>query len=202
STARIEDALKIGGPLLRRFVAALPEDWRDPDADVVVSVKRNELAPGWSPAPVGWHIDGTHTADRHPDGRANLRNPGNTVEQILCCCGPAAPTRFLLGEIELPEPPLGSKQGQRWQRELEAAADAGRMQRWNAPIDTLVAFGFGDFHTGATADVRGWRCFIKAMRGRGQLTHGGPVERSPVSWPADQPGLPEDPCGIFPDVLP
>jgi tRNA A-37 threonylcarbamoyl transferase component Bud32 len=203
SLTRIDTALSFGGRLVREFIEALPDDWRDPDADVVISVQRNELSPDWNPTPVGWHIDGTHMANRLPNGRPDLRNPGNTAEQIVACCGTGAPTRFLLGEVTLSEAPMDVEHGSRWQKELKIAVDKGALQYWLAPIDTLVKFGFGSFHTGSNSVEPGWRCFIKAMRGRGDITvRSGVVDRSNVSWPAENAYLPTDPCGVFPDKLP
>ncbi len=203
SLTRINKALAYGGRLVREFIEALPKDWRDDDADVVISVHRNELSLGWNPTPVGWHIDGTHMANRLPNGRPDFQNPGKVAEQIVACCGPGAPTRFLLGEVTLSEAPLGVEHGFRWQKELKAAVDKGTLQYWVAPIDTLVAFGFGSFHTGSNSIVPGWRCFIKAMRGRGDIGSGsGLVDRSNISWVNENEGLPRDPCGVFPDILP
>lgn len=201
SQMRIVDALALGGQLVREFIDALPEDWRNPDADVVISVKRNELAPGWNPTYVGWHFDGTHRANCLPNGKTDLRNPGNTVDQIIACCGSGAPTQFLLGEVELSEFAIEKEQNTLWQKELDVAVKNGTLKHWFAPIDTLVFFGFGAFHTGSVSVVPGWRCFIKAMRRRGDISSGRLAERSNISWVPENPGLPTDPCGVFPDTF-
>lgn len=193
---RMHSALAAGGPLLHDFIAALPADWRAPDADVTITVRRSDLDPGWNPTPVGWHIDGMQ------DGIVDLRYPVETFDQIIACCGPAAPTRFLLGEATLSIAPVGTRHASRWQTELEAAERNGHMKRWIPPTDTLVAFGWGGFHAGSVSETPGWRLFLKAMRGHGTLVRGGTSERNIIAWTHESPGLPTDPCGVFPDSLP
>ena len=147
----IAQALKQGGPLLKQFIAALPPTWQKDGEDVIVSVTRNELSKGWSPCRVAWHIDGTSRIEKRTDGTPNLRNPPHTVNQIIACFGNAAPTRFLVGDITLPEPPIGDTEriiGKSWRTRLVQQKDAGDIHEWHAPANSLIEFGFGVFHTG------------------------------------------------------
>ncbi|MBI1380298.1 MAG: hypothetical protein GC161_04340 [Planctomycetaceae bacterium] len=200
-------ASTIGGPLLHRFLEALPPDWRVPSADVRVGVTRDELSPGWNPCAVNFHIDGTSRVRKRADGHPDLVDPGPTVDQMIACFGPASPTRFLVGEVVLPEPPAGDvarAAGPRWATILDEHLRSGRLTEWNAPSDALVEFGFGVFHTGAVSRRPGWRCFVKAMRNRGDPMPTAPTyrDRNSVSWPIDGPEYPSDPCGVFPEDVP
>jgi hypothetical protein len=197
-------AVRIGGPLLARFVNALPAAWRLPGADVRVGVERNELSPGWNPCAVNFHMDGTSRIDKRADGHPDLVAPGRTVEQILVCFGEGAPTRFLVGAIELPEPPLGDRalaSGARWQALLAAGIAKGKLVEWTAPPNAMIQFGHGDFHTGSVSQTPGWRCFIKAMRFRRDPLPAAPTfhEHDTITWPIDAATFPSDPCGVFPD---
>lgn len=199
-------ALEIGGPLLRRFVEALPPAWREPGADVRVGVERNELSPGWNPCHVNYHMDGSSRLNKRADGHPDLINPGRTVEQMIACFGTGAPTRFLIGTVDLPEPPMGDlapATGLRWKALLDAGVAAGTLVEWIAPPNTLVAFGHGDFHTGSTSTEPGWRCFVKAMRFRRDPLPTEPTFRhhDTITWPIDAPSFPSDPCGVFPDEV-
>lgn len=197
-------AVQIGGPLLARFITALPAAWRLPGADVRVGVERNELSPGWNPCAVNFHMDGTSRIDKRADGHPDLVTPGRTVEQILVCFGHGAPTRFLIGTVELPEPPLGDRalaSGARWQALLNAGIAKGELVEWTAPPNTMLQFGHGDFHTGSVSRAPGWRCFIKAMRFRRDPLPQTPTlrEHDTITWPIDAATFPSDPCGVFPD---
>jgi hypothetical protein len=71
-----------------------------------------------------------------------------------------------------------------------------------APLNQLFYFGWGVFHACSPAMGPGWRCFIKAMRGRGDTPANLSTPRSAVAWPNDGPWWPEDPLGVFPRELP
>ena len=192
-----------GGPIARAFVDALPHDWTGPDADVVVQVKRDELSPGWYPALINWHMDGTSRADKRADGTANLRAPGRKVDQLLVCVGPPSPTGMLIGELHLPEVPEGLPPGAAagvWQRLLLDDLQAGTITQTAAPEGRLCGFGWGGFHTATRARAPGWRLFCKAMRGRGDAPRNERRARAQVTWALHHDDYPDDPCGVFPRV--
>lgn len=204
----LADARAAGGPLVQRFLQYLPAHWREPGADVLIAARRDEVSPGWNPTRVGFHIDGTsRIPNKRSDGQPNLRNPGRTVEQLLACCGPGSPTRFLLGPVQVPEPPLGERArvvNQQWQRLLMQQVAAGTLRCWQAPADAVVHYGFGGFHTGADSQVPGWRCFLRGFLNRreDETPPFRPIERNSVSWPIEAEDFPGDPCGVFPDDAP
>lgn len=191
-----------GGPIARAFVAALPDDWRTPDADVIVNAKINEFEPGWSSCLVGYHIDGTSRINKRSDGTPDLLNPGKGIEQIACNVGPAGQTGFLLGPVALPITPEGADGRGVWQRILRDAMADGSMKAVQAPVGERVAFGFGDFHTCRPARRPGWRYFIKAMRGRGDAPKNMLRESTGISWPLEAEAWPDAPLGLFPATLP
>ncbi len=197
--------LEHGGPIARAFVQRLPSAWLEPGADVIVQIHRDELSPGFAPALIHWHLDGTSRANRRSDGTPDLREPGRVSEQIIACVGPAAPTALLLGEVALPEIPVSTPAHEAagvWQRLLLHEIAAGRLWPTTVPTDTVVAFGWGGFHTASKAGVEGWRLFAKAMRGRGDTPTNERRHRGTVAWPSNARHWPDDPCGVFPERLP
>lgn len=196
-----------GGPIARAFVRALPEDWRTPDADVIVNGKINEFEPGWYSCLAGWHIDGTSRIDKRSDGTPDLINPGRFIEQIGCCVGPAGATGFLVGHVALPVTPTGADGRGVWQRILRDGLAEGALTAVRAPTHTMLKFDFGDFHTCQPAEREGWRFFIKAMRGRRDVPDNGFAPGSGITWPLPVDGVegavwPDAPLGVFPPRLP
>lgn len=194
-----------GGPIAKAFVAALPEAWRAPEADVFVHGRINELSPGFSPCLAGWHIDGTSRINKRPDGAPDLLNPGRMVENIVCCVGPTATTGFLIGKVDMPVPPLNHKPVPAksvMQRLLYDAMRAGQLTQVQVPPYTLAQFTFGDYHGCRPATGPGWRFFIKAMRNRADIPRNQFVRNGQIIWDLDQRGRPEDALGVFPVTLP
>jgi hypothetical protein len=196
-----------GGPIGRAFAAALPDDWRDPAADVVVISSLDELSPGFWPILNVWHIDGTSRIRQRPDGRPDHANPGRRPDSIACCVGSTAMTGLLAGRVSLPGGPLNAPPAEIeavWQRTFLEAIDRGELVECQAPPYALVHLGFGDFHGGAVSKAPGWRYFVKAMRGRGERPANRVVAhaRNVVCWPDDVRGWPTDALGVFPASLP
>lgn len=202
AAAATDELLRHGGPIAKSFVAALPAAWRAHGADVIVQVKRDELSPGWYPELINWHMDGTSRANRRSDDSVDLRNPGRKVEQLLLCVGPASPTAMLIGDVRLPEPPLGLAPGAAagiWQRLLLDDLAAGALTVTTVPERRLCRFHWGAFHTATRSQAPGWRLFVKAMRGRGDRPRNERPRRAAITWPLGQRPLPDDPCGVFPE---
>ncbi len=191
-----------GGPIARAFAAALPPAWRTPDADVIVNAKINEFEPGWYSCLAGWHIDGTSRINKRADGTPDLLDPGPSIEQIACNVGSTGLTGFLLGRIDLPVTPMGGDGRGVWSHILDAAVEDGTLTAVRAPAGECVGFGFGDFHTCRVSRKPGWRYFIKAMRGRGDVPTNALRETTGISWPMDAGHWPDCPLGIFPATLP
>lgn len=204
--ARYDDARALGGPIMQAFLDRMPAAWQDPAQGVIYFGKIDELSPGWWPTLGGWHIDGVGRSVRpRPDGTPDWAHPVDVTDQRAVCIGPVAPTGVVVGEVELPLPPLGAAPGERdraWQATLRADLGAGRLVAAQVEPDRVFRFGWGDFHGATRAEGPGWRFFIKAMIGRNWTPPVRPFGRSQVVWPVDGPGWPAEPCGIFPQVLP
>lgn len=197
-------ARQVGGPIVQAWLDRLPDDWRD-DADLIIAAGRNELSPGWSPALLTWHMDGTSRCAKRADGTPDLRHPGRKARQLAACVGRASPTALLRGPVTVPEIPVGTPadlgQGV-WQHRIGEQIAAGLVTATMAPRDRLFHYGWGGFHSCSVAQERGWRCFIKAMRGRGDTPSDRIVERGAIAWPSDGRSWPADALGIFPQDLP
>lgn len=194
-----------GGPIAKAFVRALPEAWWDPAGDTIIQGKLNELAPGFWPCLAGWHMDGTSRINRRADGTADLLNPGQLTEQIICCLGDVSQTGFLLGRINIPVVPEGLPPGTGKpviQRILAESMARGELMETAALSGAVLQFGFGDFHDCRPAQSPGWRYFIKAMRLRRDIPRNRFAERTQVTWPLGTGAWPEDPLGAFPAHLP
>lgn len=202
--ASYADARRSGGPIMQAWLDCMPPDWRA-DPDLIITVKRDELSPGWWPALLAWHLDGTSRCHRRADGTPDLRHPGRMARQFAACVGGTSPTGLLRGVLRLPEIPLGAPaplgQGV-WAHRIAEQLAAGQVEARTAPCDRAFAFGWGGFHACSRSLRPGWRLFIKAMRGRGDVPTLRPLRRGTVAWPSDGPDWPSDPLGIFPRELP
>lgn len=180
-----DEAMRVGGPLLRAFVERLPADWRASD-DVIIGGKRDELSPGWQPCVVGWHMDGTSRARKRADGTPDLLDPVRRQRQIAACVGPVSPTSFLVGTLTLPLVPEGLPPGvggRVWQTLLRRQLAEGAAEVRQAIPGRMFSFGWGDFHICTPSAGIGWRYFLKAMIGRGDVPANRIERRSTVARP-------------------
>lgn len=97
--AGVEYARHRGGPLTRRFLAALPADW-SPER-VVVDSTLVWLRPGVTPGEPRWHRE---AYPREGRGAYRLANGERGVELLACAHGVAPPELLVLNDVpDLPE---------------------------------------------------------------------------------------------------
>lgn len=197
-------ARQVGGPIAQAWLDRVPADWRDAP-DMVIGAGRNELSPGWQPAFLVWHMDGTSRAFRRSDGTADLRHPGRKALRLGACVGKGSPTAFLRGTVRLPEIPIGEQEvgGRVWAHLIQEHIDSGLVEATTAPSDQLFTWGWGGFHSCSESRLPGWRYFISASR-RGDTApnQSGPQRNGAIVWPSDGQTWPSDVLGIFPNELP
>ena len=202
--ASVAFARATGGPLMQAYLDRMPAAWYA-DPDLIIQVKRDELSPGWSPALLEWHMDGTSRAEKRSDGTPDLRRPGRQAQQLAACIGRVSPTALLAGDLTLPEvPEHADRELARhvWHVRIQEHLARGEVRATVAPCNQLFLFGWGGFHACSVAQEPGWRCFIKAMRGRGDVPANRMARRNAVAWPSDGTIWPSDPLGVFPQDLP
>lgn len=204
--ARVRHARANGGPIVRAFVDAMPQSWRDDGETVMYVTRLDELSPGWWPTLTEWHLDGVGRSVRtRADGSPDFRDPESTTEQRCACIGPTAPTSLLVGRVRLPEPPLGLPAGQRsavWNGVIAEQLARGDVHVEQVPAGKVFRFGWGAFHATSRSTRPGWRYFLKSMRGRNWTPPPRVLFRSHLSWDRESGAWPEDPCGVFPASFP
>lgn len=192
-----------GGPIAQAWLERLPREWRDDQ--LAVGIRRHELSPGWSPGDGRWHLDINLSTPRRSDGRADLLQPLHALHSVVACVGRGAPTAYIRGSLRLPNPPVGTPEGesgQVWHHLVEEQVAAGRVEVGRAPRNHLFSLRWGSLHASAPSLEPGWRCFIAAMRPRGEGHPMYPVTRTVIVWPSDGPQWPSDDLGVFPRDLP
>ena len=150
------------GPVLRAFIAALPDDLRAPDT--WVHARCVWLKAGW------WA--GCDRYQRHllPASSARAVAPSLDAERdrvaVGAMFGDVAPMRFLVGGLSLPDLPRGPHRDALWRAYIERQRERGTVTERLLPPSLMVRFGPGDFHTFSPAARAGWRLFARAFPAR------------------------------------
>jgi len=147
------------GPVLRAFLAALPEELRAPGTRV--HVRCIWLKAGW------WA--GCDRYQRHllPPVTGATASPDLEAERgrvaVGAMFGDVAPMRFLCGPLSLPDLPPSPHRDALWRSFIERQIEHGAVIERDLPSSLLVRFGPGDFHTFSPAAHAGWRLFARAF---------------------------------------
>ena len=148
-----------GGPISRAFVQALPEDWKKDD--IVLKSKLAWLKIGWSPAQGDYHGD---QVPLRSDGEQDFQHITTKIDSIACCVGDCSLTCFVFGEFELPDYPIGQKQGMLWHNHLIDMINDGVIEERAVEECTLIQFSNTDFHRAMPATKEGFRIIFRAVR--------------------------------------
>lgn len=158
----LEHALKFGGPITTLFIANLLKSPKfciraKRDIEILIDSRVHMLMPNWYPCIPGYHHDLIPRS--RSDGQPNYHNPEYYSNHCLMLVnGDIAPTEFAIGEIELPEVPLGETIYKVWHPLVEQS----NLKKVTCPSNQLVFFDWQTFHTGTKAVKNGWRFFIRA----------------------------------------
>ncbi len=144
-----------GGPITKAFIACLPWDFLQ-EMNAVIDTRVHMLMPGWFPCIPGWHHD--DVPRNTVDGQPNYVDPPYRSRHVMALVNAdIAPTEFLLGRIEVPDPVPGVTTYKLWDEHIESVR-AG-WQVGQVPDRTLIAFDCDTFHRGTAAVGNGWRWF-------------------------------------------
>lgn len=146
-------AAENGGPITKKFISLLAKEYQEGILDSRVHM----LMKGWYPCIPGWHHDDMprNTAD----GQPNYKNPDYRAKHCLALVNSdIAPTQFLIGEIQVPEPEEGRVVYEQWNFHLMYENTNGGGKRVEAK-DRLYYFDCDTFHRGTAAVKNGWRWF-------------------------------------------
>lgn len=150
----VPHAFELGGPIIRDFICNLSPDFQQRG---VIDTRVHMLMPGWYPCIPGWHHDDVPRST--PTGQPNYQNPEYFAKHCLALVNAEiAPTEFLLGDIEVPEPDISGTVYYQWDNYLE---HMGKQQgsRIKAEDRQLIYFDAATFHRGVQAQSTGWRWF-------------------------------------------
>lgn len=158
--ATAEDVAVHGGPIARCFVDRLPDAFRE--RPFRVRSKLQWLKAGWRTGKNfgGYHCDMVGARADGEQDHAHRSRPGRHT--IGAAVGDVALTRFAVGPLELPDYPLGQRQGLLWHQAIIEACAHGEVEQVTVPEGAMLRFGEGDFHRTSTAQRTGWRLFIRA----------------------------------------
>jgi hypothetical protein len=159
---RLEWVRAHAGPVARAFADALPADYQN--ADTLCSCDLTFFKKGWRYSAKGqWHTHGVPPSGAQDRYHRSLRPP------ILAVAGRVSLTRYLLGELVLPEARLD------WDAELRRQLASGALSEHVVEEGALVVYGWGDFHRSVPATDEGWRVLLSAWNGAGELESEEPV---------------------------
>lgn len=150
-------AARLGGPITKAWLALLRPEFR---ARAVVDTRVHMLMPGWYPCIPGWHHDDVPRSTA--TGQPNYASPEYKARH--CCAllnAGLAPTEFLVGTVDVPEPDPARAVYKDWDDYLEGPG-AGQGRRVSAPDRALIYFDADTFHRGTAAVGTGWRWFGRA----------------------------------------
>jgi hypothetical protein len=157
-----------GGEITKAFLSALPNEWKD---NVVFDSRVHMLMPGWYPAIPGWHHDDVPRPEiptgQHfiTAGQPDYDNPRYKAEHIMALVNAEiCPTKFVLGECEMPAIPEGELIYRKWHEEVKQLIADNKVQVVDAPNKQLIFFDWQCFHTGDKAVTNGWRWFGRISR--------------------------------------
>jgi hypothetical protein len=173
-SSNIDYAYNTSDVLTRKFIDALPEEWKN-DPSVIIDSRVHMLMKGWFSCIPGFHHDDVPRS--REDGQPNYITPEYNSEHILCLVnGEICPTEFAIGEAEFEDVPIGGKYYKTWHGVVEKYLKEGKLDRYSAPSNTLVYFDWQTWHQGVRAIKDGWRWFIRATRNTNR-THKNEIRR-------------------------
>jgi hypothetical protein len=139
-----------GGEITKAFLSALPNEWKD---NVVFDSRVHMLMPGWYPAIPGWHHDDVPRPEiptgQHfiTAGQPDYDNPRYKAEHIMALVNAEiCPTKFVLGECEMPAIPEGELIYRKWHEEVKQLIADNKVQVVDAPNKQLIFFDWQCFH--------------------------------------------------------
>lgn len=151
-------AYRFGGEITRRFLDALPPEWRSGVFDSRVHM----LMPGWYPGIPGWHHD---DVPRPGGGQPDYDHPTYHSEHIMGLVnGEICPTAFALGMCVMPAVPPGETVYKVWNDEVDRLIATECLDRVEAESGTLIGFNWQTFHACQRANGTGWRWFGRISR--------------------------------------
>jgi hypothetical protein len=175
----LDDALRHGGPLIRRVLAAMA--LRRDRRHIVVQVQIAHLAPGDIPNGPGWHTDGvpgkpgqylyaTDAARRRPD------------RFHLVVAGEHCRTVFAEGPVWIEDP--GTIDFRARRQHFTRALAKLRPPLFQIPGYRVLEYDGWALHTSIAARVQEWRAFVRVT----ETDHYAPRPMAPAPAPAaDRP---------------
>ena len=98
------------------------------------------------------------------DGEQDFQHITTKIDSIACCVGDCSLTCFVFGEFELPDYPIGQKQGMLWHNHLIDKINDGVIEERAVEECTLIQFSNTDFHRAMPATKEGFRIIFRAVR--------------------------------------
>lgn len=175
--ASADYAYRLGGPIVRRFIDALPlsKDFKYLSIDSRVHM----LMPGWMPCIGGWHCDDFYRPGQPGNVAAGgpvqpalerIKEDGKYSMHHAFVIGETAPTEFIVSpfDMKVPETLEGENLYSKFDKTIEDDF------KWSREVSTygietklitpgqIVSFDCFAFHRGTVAKESGWRIFMRA----------------------------------------
>lgn len=166
SVIRTEDAAALGGPIHQAVVAALPPGARQGTllSSTVVWVKK-----GWAAGTRGLRVD---QYEVNGDGDTDHRKPRFPGQDFYMYCAGVSRTRFVTGEIPLPDYPPGARTSHLFRQLVEDLEVEGRVTSALLADHTLYAYDNQSVHETSPALRTGWCIIVRVF----------PMRRVRLEW--------------------
>lgn len=167
--ASIKFAYEHGGPITKAFIDSLNTINIDTN-NLVIDTRVHMLMVGFYPCIPGFHHDDVprNTTDGQPD----YHHPAYHSKHVMALVnGDICPTQFAVGECEMPDIEEGEVYYRKWHPIVDDLCDEGKLQRYDAMGNPIIAFDAHSFHQGQKAQKSGWRWFGRASYQTDRLNH-------------------------------
>lgn len=164
--ASYEDAIRYGGAITRDALQAM--NIHHDRKNIIVDTKIHMLMPGWSPAILGWHVDGApRDAQKNPQGTGlpdTFAQEGDERfnRYHLMVTGTGCLTQYINKPVTVPIPSTPSYDVYTHMSRFVQEHVAKHPEDVSTfPSCTVMEFDWWDIHTGVLATKKEWRYLIR-----------------------------------------
>jgi hypothetical protein len=149
--------LKYGGPVVKNFLKALPEDWID--TPIIVDTRVQYLKPGMYPKVPGWHLTDVPRTSKY--GQPEVLEPRYKSEHVICVTGATSFPEFLVQEVNIELPPYSINIYDSFDEQLNSLDD----KRVQIAMDgRIYRYDWNTVCRSVPANASGWRLYLHASR--------------------------------------
>lgn len=163
--ASLDDAIKFGGNVTRQALQAI--NLRHDRKNIIVDTKIHMLMPGFSPAILGYHNDGSpRDQNKNPQGKSvpslqDQENEERYNRYHIIVTGSGCLTQFLPEPLELDLKDKDYSLYAEMSNKVQSLVKENKINLFEIPSCQTVEFDWWNIHTGVIATKHEWRYLIR-----------------------------------------